>query len=237
MGLGYYVERRLNELNQMRVEDVAARPIRAHTHPRVKEKILAARAALAHHEGKKTLTPKLKDGDVLLLRKNNRGMSSLISKVTKSDYVHAGVYNKGKFYDSLSPLAKKPGGNISTLDELAERDKGLTYDVFRPKDQSAAKEAARNIERMTNETTGYSISNAVQAGMRDRLGFGFGLNYKKNYRICSELVYDCFNGRIGSDSGASVSPGRLAVNPNLQKVHTLKLSLNDLIEACDAFRQ
>jgi len=67
---------------------------------------------------------------------------------------------------------------------------------------------------------------AVQAGLRDRFGFGFTTNHSKNYRICSELVYDAFNGRIGSDVSSSVSPGRLAQNKHLEKTHTLKLSID-----------
>jgi hypothetical protein len=114
------------------------------------------------------------------------------------------------------------------LKDFADRDKGITYDVFRPKDKNAAREAARNVERITQQTKGYSQANAIQAGLRDRFGFGITTNYNKNYRICSELVYDAFNGLIGNDAGSSVSPGRLAKNKHLEKVHSLKLSLDEL---------
>jgi hypothetical protein len=238
--MGYYVERRLQELRDMTTEAVAKRPIRSTTHPRIKEVILSARKRMSEHG--ESPAAKLKNGDVLLLHKHQSFFPKFISWVTRSPYVHAGVYNKGKVYDALSqsgirnPEKDRVGGNINSLDDFVQRDRGLTYDVYRPKDRKAAREAARNIERMTAETKGYAVSNAVQAGLRDRFGFAITTNHNKNYRICSELVYDCFNGTIGSDSGSTVSPGRLAKNPHLEKVHSLKLSLSALNDAFNELR-
>ena len=125
-------------------------------------------------------------------------------------------------------LRKKPKKHSESIKNAGSNDYAITYDVYRPKDKNTAKEAVRNIERTTLNTKGYSTANAVQAGLRDRLGFGITTNYDKNYKICSELVYDCFNGLIGNDAVSSVSPGRLAKNRHLEKVHTLRLSIEEL---------
>jgi hypothetical protein len=229
-----YQERRLQELREMTTEEVAKCKIRAATPPRVKAVILRAREKTEGGKSKKkpySSPPKeLKDGDVLLMRNSGTFWQNLISGVTKSPYTHAAVYAKGNVYDSLNATGglKNKGGNINTFANFADRDEGLTYDVYRPKDKNTAKEAVRNIERTTLNTKGYSTANAVQAGLRDRLGFGITTNYDKNYKICSELVYDCFNGLIGNDAASSVSPGRLAKNRHLEKVHTLRLSIEEL---------
>jgi len=122
----------------------------------------------ARQEKKATKTG-LKDGDVLLMRKYNSPMQRVISAVTGSPYTHAAVYSDGNVYDSLqiTNRAKKRGdkkdrgGNINTFDEFVDRDRGITYDVFRAKEKQAAREAAKNIERITKSTVGYSNSNAV----------------------------------------------------------------------------
>jgi hypothetical protein len=225
-------ERRLRELSEMSTEEVAARRIRDGTSPRVRAVILAARKKVQEGGGSSSTdgTKKLKDGDVLLMRNPGTFMQNVISKATRSPYTHAAVYSDGKVFDALNSRGgkKNKGGNINTLKDFADRDKGITYDVFRPKDANAAREAARNVERITKQTKGYSQANAIQAGLRDRFGFGITTNYNKNYRICSELVYDAFNGLIGNDAGSSVSPGRLAKNKHLKKVHSLKLSIDEL---------
>jgi hypothetical protein len=201
---------------------------------RVKAVILQAREKVQGGNGtpKDAPSKKLKDGDVLIMHKSNTIPQKIISAWTRSPYTHAAVFSKGKVYDSLSPMPGRlySGGNINTLQEFSERDKGITYDVFRPKDIKAAREAARNIERVTQDTKGYSFANLVQAGLRDRFGFGITTNYDKNYRICSELVYDAFNGLIGSDAASSVSPARLAKNKYLEKVDTLRLSIEELLQ-------
>ena len=232
-----HTERRLQELREMPTEEVAQRQIRKTTHPRVKAVILRAREKVQDETSKikpqkGTLPKELRDGDVLLMQKHNTIPQRLISGVTGSPYTHAAVYSRGKVYDSLnaSDKTKRKGGNINTFQEFLERDKGLTYDVFRAKDPKVAREAARNIERNTRDTHGYSFANAVQAGLRDRFGYGITTNYNKNYRICSELVMDAFNGRIGSDASSSVSPGRLARNKHLEQVNTLRLSIEELFQ-------
>ncbi|MCL2709259.1 MAG: hypothetical protein FWE95_00125 [Planctomycetaceae bacterium] len=228
-----YTEKRLQELRDMSTEEVAARRIRRSTPPRVKAAILQAREKMKNGGGDKpkNATPKnLKDGDVLLMRKTNSLPQKIISVWTRSPYTHVAMHSKGKIYDMLSPMPGRTnaGGNINTVKSFAERDKGITYDVFRPKDKKAAAEAAENIDRLTRETQGYSFSNMVQAGLRDRFGFGITANYDRNYKICSELVYDAFNGLIGNDVSSSVTPARLARNQNLEKVHTLRLSIEEL---------
>ena len=234
-----YTEKRLEDLRNMSTDEVAACKIRRTTSPRVKAMILKAREKI--HENNKSgnsdsttqQTPRkrLKDGDVLIMHKSNSLPQKIISAWTRSPYTHAAVYSHGKVYDSLSPMPgrKYSGGNINTLKEFAERDKGNTYDVFRPKDKEVAAEAARNIERHTLNTKGYSFANLVQAGLRDRFGHGITTNYDKNYKICSELVYDCFNGHIGNDASSSVTPARLARNKHLEKVDTLRLSIEELM--------
>ena len=247
-----YIERRVKELNTMSTEEIARRKIRATTPERIRKIILKARQEQREGGGSQgknekkqadaaAIKKKLKDGDVLLMRKHNTFMQNVIAGVTGSPYTHAAIYKNGKVYDTLnipgngkSKCGKKSnGGNVNTVEGFMDRDRGIQYDVFRPNDEKAATEASRNIERITKETTGYSNANAVQAGMRDRLGFGFTTNYSKNYRICSELVHDAFNGKIGSDAGSSVSPGRLAKNKHLEKVDSLKLSLDTLNEFFD----
>jgi len=232
-----YTERRLQELQNMSTEEVAACKIRKSTPPRVKAMILKAREKThggttggGSTQSKKSAPKELKDGDVLMMHKSNTLPQKFISAWTRSPYTHAAVYAKGKVYDSLSPMPgrKYSGGNINTMKEFAERDKGIIYDVFRPKEKKAAREAVRNIERMTQDTKGYSFANLVQAGLRDRFGFGITTNYDKNYKICSELVYDAFNGLIGSDVSSSVTPARLAKNKFLEKVDTLRLSIEEL---------
>ena len=236
-----YIERRLQKLREMSTEEVANCRIRRTTPPRVKAVILAAREKVQDDStkaGKKipkgSLPKELKDGDVLLMRNRGTLVQNVIAGVTKSPYTHAALYSQGKVYDSLSPIGMgnsdkaSGGGNINTFNDFAKRDEGITYDVYRPKDDNAASEAARNIDRMTAQTHGYSFSSLVQAGLRDRFGFGITTNYNKNYRICSELVYDAFNGLIGNDAGSSISPGRLAKNKHLEKVHALKLSIDEL---------
>ncbi|MDR0327131.1 MAG: hypothetical protein LBI05_02420 [Planctomycetaceae bacterium] len=231
-----YTEKRLEELRNMSTEEVAACKIRPSTPPRVKAVILQAREKM-HGKGssnskqsKKASPKNLKDGDVLIMHKGNKLTQKIISAWTRSPYTHAALYSKGKVYDSLSPSSGKKysGGNINTLKEFTERDKGHTYDVFRPKERKTAREAARNIERVTQETKGYSYGNLVQAGLRDRFGFGITTNYDRNYKICSELVYDAFNGLIGSDASSSVTPARLSRNKYLEKVDTLRLSIEEL---------
>lgn len=224
-----YTEKRLRELRDMPTEDVAKCKIRFSTPPRVKAVILQAREKVGGTY-KKPNPRGLKNGDVLMMRDNGTFSSRFISAVTGSPYTHAAVYSNGKIYDSLNSAggSKKQGGNINTFDEFVKRDKGIVYDVFRPKEKKAAREAARNANFVTQHTKGYSVANAVQAGMRDRLGVGITANYDKNYKICSELVYDCFNGRIGNEASSSISPGRLAKNPHLEKVHTIKLSIEEL---------
>jgi uncharacterized protein YycO len=228
-----YTEQRLEALRNMSTEEVAACRIRMMTPPRVKAMILQAREKVNDGNGKPKDAPpkKLKDGDVLIMHKSNTIPQKIISAWTRSSYTHAAVYSKGKVYDSLSPMPGRlySGGNINTLKEFAERDKGITYDVFRPKDKKAAREAARNVERVTQDTKGYSFANLVQAGLRDRFGFGITTNYDKNFRICSELVYDAFNGLIGNDASSSVTPARLAKNKYLEKVDTLRLSIEELL--------
>ena len=228
-----YTEKRLQELRNMSTEDVAACRIRRSTPPRVKTAILQAREKLNNDSSKqKNATPKnLKDGDVLLMRKTNTLPQKLISAWTRSPYTHVALHSKGKIYDMLSPMPGRTnaGGNINTVKSFAERDKGITYDVFRPKDKKAAEEAAENIDRLTRETKGYSFSNMVQAGLRDRFGFGITANYDRNYKICSELVYDAFNGKIGNDVASSVTPARLSRNRNLEKVDTLRLSIEEVM--------
>jgi len=215
----HYTERRLQELREMRMEEVANSRIRRSTSPRVKAAIIAAREKV--RDGK----PKgLKDGDVLLKRNSGTPLNRIISGVSGSQHTHAALYSKGKIYD----VRKGDAGAANTLEDFAKRDKGITYDVYRPKDEEAAKEAVRNAWRVTSNTKGYSYGNLVQAGLRDRFGFGITTNYDKNFKICSELVYDCFNGRIGNDASSSVSPGRLAKNKHLEKVDSLKLSLDEL---------
>ena len=230
-----YIENRLKELRGMSTEEVASRHIRATTPKRIRAVILAARKEMQEKKAnpqadsfEKAQKKKLKDGDVLLMRNHGTLMQNVIAGVTGSPYTHAAIYSNGKVFDSLNATEgkKTKGGNINTLADFAERDKGITYDVYRPKDEEAAQEVVRNIKRITKETKGYSNANAVQAGLRDRFGFGFTTNHSKNYRICSELVYDAFNGRIGSDVSSSVSPGRLAKNKHLEKTHTLKLSID-----------
>ena len=228
-----YTERRIQELQNMSTEEVAASKVRKSTPPRVKAIILQAREKVKGGNGGKPkagVPQKLKDGDVLIMHKSNTLPQKFISAWTRSPYTHAAVYAKGKVYDSLSPMPgrKYSGGNINTMKEFAERDKGITYDVFRPKEKKAAREAVRNIERMTQDTKGYSFANLVQAGLRDRFGFGITTNYDKNYRICSELVHDAFNGFIGNDASSSITPARLARNKFLEKVDTLRLSIEEL---------
>ena len=227
-----YTEKRLEELRSMSTEEVAACKIRRSTPPRIKAIILQARDKMNGGNGKPKDTPpkKLKDGDVLIMHKSNSLPQKIISAWTRSPYTHVALHSKGKIYDMLSPMPGRTnsGGNINTVKSFAERDKGITYDVFRPKDKKAAEEAADNIDRLTRETKGYSFSNMVQAGLRDRFGFGITANYDRNYKICSELVYDAFNGLIGNDVSSSVTPARLARNQNLEKVHTLRLSIEEL---------
>jgi hypothetical protein len=234
-----YTEHRLEKLRNMSNEEVAACKIRRTTPPRVKAVILQAREKVNKGGGKsasekpKDVPPqKLKDGDVLIMHKNNSLPQKFISAWTRSPYTHAAIYAKGKVYDSLcsSSGKKAAGGNINTLEEFSERDKGIVYDVFRPKDKKASREAARNAERLTQNTKGYSCANFVQAGFRDRFGYGITTNFDKNYKICSELVYDCFNGLIGNDVSSSVSPARLAKNKHLEKVDTLRLSIEALLK-------
>jgi hypothetical protein len=230
--MNLYQERRLKELREMTTEEVAQCKIRSGTPPRVKSAILHAREKVETGDAKmKHSAPKeLKDGDVLLMRNSGSFFQRVISGVTRSPYAHAAVYSQGKVYDSLNSTGdkKNKGGNINTFENFANRDKGIVYDVFRPKDEKAAKEAVRNVERVTRQTKGYSNANAVQAGLRDRFGCGITTNFDKNYKICSELVYDCFNGLIGNDASSSVSPARLSKNKNLEKVHTLRLSIEEL---------
>jgi hypothetical protein len=224
-----YTQKRLQELRNMTTEEVAASQIRASTPPRVKAVILRAREKVGDGNDKKkthTSPKELKDGDVLLKRSSGTLFNKLITGVTGSPHTHAALYSKGKVYD----VEKNRGRQIHTFEEFANRDKGLTYDVFRPKDNKATEEAIRNVERKTKQTKGYSYANMVQAGLRDRFGFGITTNFDKNYKICSELVYDCFNGLIGNDAPSSVSPGRLAANQNLEKVHTLRLSIEELVK-------
>jgi hypothetical protein len=232
-----YTEKRLQKLRNMSTEEVAACKVRASTPPRIKSIILQAREKMKDgdggDDGKAQNAPhtKLKNGDVLLMRNHGTFFQNLISGVTRSPYVHAAVYSKGKVYDSLNSTGglKNKGGNINTFQNFAGRDKGITYDVFRPKDQKVADEAIRNVEHVTLNTKGYSNANAIQAGLRDRFGYGITTNYDKNYKICSELVYDCFNGHIGNDASSSVTPGRLARNKHLEKVDTLRLSIEELL--------
>jgi hypothetical protein len=229
-----YTEKRLIDLRNMSTEEVAACKISRATSPRVKAMILQAREKMdgGNDKPKQTAPRKLKDGDVLIMHKSNTIPQKIISAWTRSPYTHAAVYSKGKVYDSLSPMPgrKYSGGNINTLKDFAERDKGNTYDVFRPKDKEVATEAARNIERHTLNTKGYSFANLVQAGLRDRFGYGITTIYDKNHKICSELVYDCFNGHIGNDASSSVTPARLARNKHLEKVDTLRLSIETLLD-------
>jgi len=234
-----YTEKRLQELREMTTEEVAKRTIRSTTPPRVKAVILQAREKVGTGEASKgnassgnvpsgttkhSAPKELKDGDVLLKRNSGTPFNRIISGVSGSQHTHAALYSKGKVYD----VEKGKSGISSTFDDFAKRDKGITYDVYRPKDKEAAGEAVRNVERITNNTKGYSYVNLVQAGLRDRFGVGITTNYDKNFKICSELVYDCFNGRIGNDASSSVSPGRLARNQHLEKVHTLRLSIEEL---------
>jgi hypothetical protein len=237
-----YTEQRLEELRNMSTKDVAASKIRKTTPPRVKAMILQAREKTEDKKGhgggdgedkpKDAPPKKLKSGDVLLMHKRRTLPQRIISCVTGSPYTHAALVSKGKVYDALSPTLGRryAGGNVNTLKEFAERDKGVTYDVFRPRDKEMAGEAARNAERLTLNTKGYSFANLVQAGMKDRFGYGITINYDKNYKICSELVYDCFNGYLGNDVSSSVTPGRLAKNQHLEKVDTLRLSIEELLE-------
>ena len=231
--MGNYQEQRLQELREMTTEEVAACQIRSRTPPRVKAVILRAREKVGGGSGKTNPTV-LKDGDVLLKRSSGSIANRVISGVTGSPYTHAALYAKGKVYDTLGKTGRaeregvKLGGNINTVNDFIRREKGLTYDVFRPKDHDAANEAARNAERAARETKGYSYASLIQAGLRDRFGFGITTNFDKNFRICSELVYDCFNGRLGNDVSSSVSPGRLAKNQHLEKVDTLRLSIDEL---------
>jgi uncharacterized protein YycO len=235
-----YTEKRLQELRNMTTEEVAQRTIRSTTPPRVKAVILRAREKVGtaeNNDTKKRLAPKeLKNGDVLLKRNSGTIFNRVITGVTGSPYTHAALYSNGKVYDSLGKVGRGErqgvtvGGNINTTRDFFEREKGLIYDVFRPKDREVAREAARNVERTTRNTRGYSNASLVQAGLRDRFGFGVTTNYNKNYKICSELVYDCFNGKIGNDVSSSVSPGRLAKNQHLEKVHTLRLSIEELFK-------
>jgi hypothetical protein len=232
-----YTEQRLEELRNMTPEEVAACRIRRTTSPRVKAAILQAREKV-HGKSKQSkksapvqpVPKELKDGDVLLMHKTNSLPQKIISAWTRSPYTHAAIHSQGKIYDSLSPMPgrKYSGGNINTVKEFAERDKGMTYDVFRPKERKAAREAVRNIERNTLDTKGYSFGNLVQAGLRDRVGFGISTNDNKNYRICSELVYDAFNGLIGNEAASSITPARLSKNKHLEKVETLRLSIEEL---------
>ena len=137
-----YTEKRLEELQNMSTEDVAACRIRRSTPPRVKAVILQAREKMNGDGGQPKDTPpkKLKDGDVLLMRKTNTLPQKIISRWTRSPYTHVAMHSKGKIYDMLSPMPGRPnsGGNINTVKSFAERDKGITYDVFRPKDKKAA---------------------------------------------------------------------------------------------------
>ena len=217
----------------MTPEEVAACKIRRTTSPRVKAIILQAREKVHggnSKQSKKSAPKELKDGDVLLMQKTNTLPQKIISAWTRSPYTHAALYSKGKVYDSLSPMPgrKYSGGNINTLKEFAERDKGITYDVFRPRDKKAARESSRNIERMTLDTKGYSFGNLVQAALRDRFGFGITTNFDKNFKICSELVYEAFNGLIGNEAASSITPARLSKNKYLEKVETLRLSIEEL---------
>ena len=230
-----YQERRLQELRGMTTDEVARCKIRSSTPLRVRAVILQAREKTKSGSGKHSAQVELKDGDVLLKRSSGSLFNRVISGVTKSPYTHAALYADGKVYDSLGKAGRAErknvalGGNINPLDDFILREKGLTYDVFRPKEQKAAEEAVRNVERQTRNTKGYSYANLVQAGLRDRFGFGITTNYDKNYKICSELVYDCFNGRIGNDAASSITPGRLAKNQHLEKVDTLRLSIEELV--------
>jgi hypothetical protein len=233
-----YQEQRLQELRAMTTEEVAACKIRSTTPPRVKEMILRARRKADSSAASRRLPPaSLQDGDVLLKRSSGSVANRIISGFTGSPYTHAALYSKGKVYDSLGKIGSaerknvKIGGNINSVDDFLEREKGLTYDVFRPKNKEAVREVRRNAERATRNTKGYSNASLVQAGLRDRFGFGITTNYDKNFKICSELVYDCFNGTIGNDVSSSVSPGRIAKNQNLEKVHTLRLSLERIQES------
>jgi len=241
-----YTEKRLEELRVMSADDVAACKIRKTTPSRVKAMILRARETVGHplrasddakkskHSASKGL---LKDGDVLLKHNAGTFFNRLISGVTGSPYTHAALYSNGKIFDVRKFTGDKEkkallgqGADINTVDEFIHREKGLTYDVYRPKDKKTAEEAQRNVERMATATKGYSKANAVQAGLRDRFGYGLTMNFDKNYKICSELVYDCFNGLLGNDASSSVSPGRLAKNKNLEKVDTLRLSIEELFK-------
>ena len=227
MTMSAYTERRLQELREMTTEEVAQSTIRANTHPRVKAVILRAREKVGTDEKgttKHSAPKELKDGDVLLKRNSGTSFNRVISGVSGSPHTHAALYSKGKVYD----VVKGKPGISNPFDDFAKRDKGIVYDVYRPKDNEVAKEAVRNVERVTSNTKGYSYVNLVQAGLRDRFGFGITKNYSRNFKICSELVYDCFNGRIGNDVSSSVSPGRLAKNQHLEKVHTFRLSIEEL---------
>jgi hypothetical protein len=225
-----YQDRRLQELQNMSADEAAACKIRKSTPPRVKAVILRAREQVNGVAKSPVSKPKkLKDGDILLMHNSGTFWQNVISKFTKSPYTHAAVYADGKIFDSLNSAGglKNKGGNVNTFENFVKRDKGLTYDVFRPRDEKAAQEAARNVRRVTQSTKGYSNANAIQAGLRDRFGFGITANYDKNYKICSELVYDCFNGLLGNEASSSVSPGRLAKNQHLEKVDTLRLSMGE----------
>ena len=234
-----YTEKRLQELREMTTEEVAKCTIRSTTPPRVKAVILRAREKVGERGNASSGTTKhsapkeLKDGDVLLKRNSGTSFNKIISGISGSQHTHAVLYSKGKVYD----VEKGNAGSVNTFEDFAKRDKGITYDVYRPKDKEAAKEAVRNVERVTRNTNGYSYVNLVQAGLRDRFGFGITTNYDKNFKICSELVYDCFNGRIGNDASSSVSPGRLARNQHLEKVHTFRLSMEEVFKTADDRRQ
>jgi hypothetical protein len=231
-----YTERRLEELRNMPVDKVAQCKIRDTTPAPVKAVILAARKKFEVSEAsvktsKQKKTNVLQDGDVLLMRNRGTLWDRTVSTATKSPYVHAALYSKGKVYDVVAPFKKnrvKTVNQVNTVDEFAKRDKGLMYDIFRPKDKKIAQKAAQNVEAKIQKIKGYSRSNAFQSGMRDRFGFGISTNFSKNYQICSELVYDCFDGLIGNDASSSVSPGRLGKNKHLEKVQSLKLSLDTL---------
>ena len=150
-----YTEKRLQELREMTTEEVAQCTIRSNTPPRVKAVILRAREKVGESGGTKKhfATKELQDGDVLLKRSSGTSFNKMISGISGSHHTHAALYSKGKVYD----VEKGKPGISNTFDDFAKRDKGITYDVYRPKDNEAAKEAVRNADRVHQQLFNLSL--------------------------------------------------------------------------------
>jgi hypothetical protein len=177
-----------------------------------------------------SIQKKLRDGDVLLQRNGGTGLQNLISGVSGSPYVHAAIYADGNVYDMLANNGRGPAGAWQgNIDDLVKRDSGYTYDVYRPNNKTMITDVVKNLSNLMSETKGYSFSKAVSAGFLDRLGFNLPFMNDKSNRICSELVYDAFDGKLAPDAASNkvVSPGWLSKSPNLTPKFSLSFDYDE----------